>query len=83
VVDALAQVDLSGAARRRVATYSLGMRQRLGLAAALLGEPELLILDEPANGLDPAGVRWLCDFLRAFAAGLEDVFLDLTSTGRV
>jgi ABC-2 type transport system ATP-binding protein len=68
VEEVLALVELSGAAGRRVRTYSLGMRQRLGLAAALLGDPELLILDEPANGLDPAGVRWLRTFLQAFAA---------------
>lgn len=68
VEEVLELVELGTAADRRVKTYSLGMRQRLGLAAALLGDPELLILDEPANGLDPAGVRWLRGFLRNFAA---------------
>ena len=54
-------------ADRRVGTYSLGMRQRLGVAVALIGAPSVLILDEPANGLDPAGIRWMRDLLRAFA----------------
>jgi len=55
------------AAERRVGTYSLGMRQRLGIAVALIGAPSVLILDEPANGLDPAGIRWMRDLLRTFA----------------
>ena len=67
VEEVLELVELSGAARRRVRTYSLGMRQRLGLAAALLGDPQLLVLDEPANGLDPAGVYWLRNFLQQLA----------------
>jgi ABC-2 type transport system ATP-binding protein len=66
--EVLGLVELGQAAHRRVKGYSLGMRQRLGLAAALLGDPELLILDEPANGLDPEGVRWLRDFLRRLAS---------------
>jgi ABC-2 type transport system ATP-binding protein len=75
VEEVLRLVELEGAAKRRVKTYSLGMRQRLGLAAALLGDPELLILDEPANGLDPGGVRWLRDFLRGFATGGRTVLV--------
>jgi len=68
VDEVLEAVGLESAARRNAGTYSLGMRQRLGLAAALLGEPRILILDEPANGLDPQGIRWLRDLLRGFAA---------------
>jgi ABC-2 type transport system ATP-binding protein len=68
VAEALDQVGLAEAAGRRVRGYSLGMRQRLGLAAALLGDPQVLILDEPGNGLDPAGLAGLRDLLRGMAA---------------
>ena len=61
-------VGMTAAAKRKAGTYSLGMRQRLGLAAALLGDPSVLILDEPANGLDPHGIRWLRQTMRDLAA---------------
>ena len=68
VAEMIGLVGLSDAeANRRVGSYSLGMRQRLGIAAALIGEPAVLILDEPANGLDPAGIRWMRDLLRGYA----------------
>jgi len=67
VDELLELVALSDAANRRAGGYSLGMRQRLGLASALIGDPKVLVLDEPANGLDPQGIRWLRDFLRSLS----------------
>jgi ABC-2 type transport system ATP-binding protein len=67
VDEVLALVDLTNSQQRRVGGYSMGMRQRLGLAAALLGDPQTVILDEPANGLDPMGIRWLRELLRRLA----------------
>jgi ABC-2 type transport system ATP-binding protein len=75
VDEVLAMVDLTDAAGRKAGGYSLGMRQRLGLAAALLGDPQVLVLDEPGNGLDPQGIRWLRDLLRWFAGRGRAVFV--------
>jgi ABC-2 type transport system ATP-binding protein len=75
VEEVLRLVELEGAGDKRVKTYSLGMRQRLSLAGALLGDPRGLVLDEPANGLDPQGIRWLRDFLRAQAASGRTVLV--------
>ncbi|MBO4206440.1 ABC transporter ATP-binding protein [Micromonospora echinofusca] len=75
VEQVLRVVGLSDAAKRRAGTYSLGMRQRLGVAVALLGDPEVLLLDEPVNGLDPEGIRWIRGLLRALAAEGRTVFV--------
>lgn len=68
VDEVLALVGLTSVAKKKAGGFSLGMGQRLGLAAALLGDPEVIILDEPVNGLDPEGIRWVRDFLRRLAA---------------
>jgi ABC-2 type transport system ATP-binding protein len=75
VDEVLDAVGLTADARKRAGRYSLGMSRRLGLAAALLGDPEVLVLDEPVNGLDPAGIRWMRTFLRDQAAGGRTVLL--------
>lgn len=83
VEDLLGLVGLEGAADRRAGGYSLGMRQRLGLAVALLGDPGILVLDEPANGLDPEGTRWLRGLMRSFAAEGRAVLVSSHVLGEV
>jgi ABC-2 type transport system ATP-binding protein len=73
--EALDLVGLTPAANRKFKGYSLGMKQRLGIACAMIGDPRVLILDEPANGLDPEGIRWMREFLRAFAGQGRTVFV--------
>jgi len=74
---------IPAAARKRAGEYSMGMRQRLGLAAALLGDPQVLVLDEPSNGLDPDGIRWLRNTLTTFAANGGTVFLSTHLIGEL
>jgi ABC-2 type transport system ATP-binding protein len=83
VGEVLELTGLAAAARRRVGGFSLGMRQRLGLATALLGDPRVLILDEPANGLDPHGIRWLRELLRGLAAEGRTVLVSSHVLGEV
>ena len=83
VAAVLAQVDLSARAGDRTATYSMGMKQRLGVAAALLKDPELLILDEPTNGLDPAGMAEMREFIRSLAQGGRTVLLSSHLMGEI
>jgi ABC-2 type transport system ATP-binding protein len=83
VDDVLAQVGLDSAADKRAGSFSLGMRQRLALAGALLAEPEVLLLDEPSNGLDPDGIRWLRNTLSEFASQGGTVFLSTHLIGEL
>ena len=76
-------MGLADAARRRIGGYSLGMRQRLGIAGALLADPPVLVFDEPANGLDPEGIRWMRDLLRGHAARGGTVLLSSHLLGEV
>ncbi|MET7329832.1 ATP-binding cassette domain-containing protein [Nonomuraea sp. NPDC005650] len=75
VAEVLDQVGLAGVARKRVGGFSLGMKQRLGIASALLGDPAVLMFDEPVNGLDPDGVRWIRDLMRSLAAEGRTILL--------
>jgi len=75
VDEVLDLVGLAGAARKRAGTFSLGMAQRLGIASALLGDPPVLLLDEPVNGLDPAGIHWIRDLLKSLAGQGRAVFV--------
>jgi ABC-2 type transport system ATP-binding protein len=83
VDEVLGEVGLDSAADKRAGSFSLGMRQRLALAGAVLTEPEVLLLDEPSNGLDPDGIRWLRNSLRAFAANGGTVFLSTHLIGEL
>lgn len=83
VAEVLEQVGLSDAARTRVGRFSLGMGQRLGLATALLGDPQALVLDEPVNGLDPDGIRWMRSLLRGHADSGGTVLLSSHLMGEV
>lgn len=83
IPECLSLTGLAGAKDQRVSEYSQGMRQRLGIARALLGEPELLILDEPSNGLDPSGIRWLRGLIRERAAAGVTVIISSHMLGEI